>query len=310
MRKKTLSPGRRRDLAQKVVAAGICSGRAACRILHLARSTYWYRGQPLSSAQEQLQKRLRELSEAHPRYGYRRIAALLRQEGWRVGKRHVQRLRRAEGLRVPPTKRKVVRRGISTGWPVKATHRGHVWTWDFIADATVRGGALRMLTILDEYTRECHVLRADRALRAEDVLLWLRKAIEEHGVPEHLRSDNGPEFIALAVQGWLRENQIKTIYIDPGSPWQNGFVESFHGRFRDECLNREQLWTLTEARVVIEDYRREYNHRRPHSRLGYQSPRQFALQQSPSPSSVGLRPPYDGDGQNQPPSATSTTASD
>ena len=211
---------------------------------------------------------------------------------------------------MPPTKRKVVRRGISTGWPVKATHRGHVWTWDFIADATVRGGALRMLTILDEYTRECHVLRADRALRAEDVLIWLRKAIEEHGVPEHLRSDNGPEFIALAVQGWLRENQIKTIYIDPGSPWQNGFVESFHGRFRDECLNREQLWTLTEARVVIEDYRREYNHRRPHSRLGYQSPRQFALQQSPSPSSVGLRPPYDGDGQNQPPSATSTTASD
>ena len=123
MRKKTLSPGRRRDLAQKVVAAGICSGRAACRILRLARSTYWYRGQPLSSAQEQLQKRLRELLEAHPRYGYRRIAALLRQEGWRVGKRYVQRLRRAEGLRVPPTKRKVVRRGISTGWPVNPSSR-------------------------------------------------------------------------------------------------------------------------------------------------------------------------------------------
>ena len=310
MRKKIVSPGHRRELALTIVTAGVCSGRAACRILRLSRSTYWYRGGPLPTAKQQLQKRLRELSEAHPRYGYRRIAALLRQEGWRVGRRQVQRLRRAEGLRVPPTKRKLVRRGVSTGWPVQATHRGHVWTWDFIADATVRGGALRMLTILDEHTRECHVLRADRALRAQDVLAWLQKAIQEHGAPEHLRSDNGPEFIAQAVQRWLRDNQIKTIYIDPGSPWQNGFVESFHGRFRDECLNREQFWTLTEARVLIEDYRHEYNQRRPHSRLGYQSPARFAAQLTPSPSTVGLRPPCVGDGQTQNPGATSTTASD
>jgi putative transposase len=310
MRKKTLSPGHRRDLALKIVAAGLCSGRAVCRILRLSRSTYWYRGRPLSSAQEQLRQRLRELSEAHPRYGYRRIAALLRQEGWQVGKRQVQRLRRAEGLRVPPTKRKVVRRGVSTGWPVKATHRGHVWTWDFIADATVRGGALKMLTILDEYTRECHVLRADRALRADDVLHWLQRAIAEHGAPEYLRSDNGPEFIAHAVQRWLNQNGIKIRYIDPGSPWQNGFVESFHGRFRDECLNREQLWTLTEARVVVEDFRCGYNQRRPHSRLGYQSPARFASRQSPSPPTVGLRPPSVGDGQTPNPSATSTTAPD
>ena len=303
MRKKTVSPGRRRELALRIVAAGVCSGRAACRILRLSRSTYWYRGRSPSSAQEQLQERLRELSEAHPRYGYRRIAALLRQEGWRVGKRQVQRLRRTEGLRVPPTRRRLVRRGVSTGWPIQATHRGHVWTWDFIADATVGGGALRMLTMLDEHTRECHGLRADRALRAEDVLTWLQKAIEEHGAPEHLRSDNGPEFIAQVVQRWLRENQIRTIYIDPGSPWQNGFVESFHGRFRDECLNREQLWTLTEARVVIEDFRREYNQRRPHSRLGYQSPARFAAQLRPSPPAVGLRPPSVGDGQTQNPSS-------
>jgi len=167
-----------------------------------------------------------------------------------------------------------------------------------------------MLTILDEYTRECHVLRADRALKAVDVLEWLQKAIAKHGAPEHLRSDNGPEFIAQAVQGWLRENQIKTLYIDPGSPWQNGFVESFHGRFRDECLNREQLWTLTEARVVVEDYRQEYNQRRPHSKLGYQNPRQFAANQSPSPSAVGLRPPSIGDGQKPNPNVTSTQASD
>lgn len=263
-------------MARKVVEEGLCSGRAACRFLHLSRATYCYRGGPPTDREQQLLKRMRELSEKEPRYGYRRIAALLREEGWRVGKRHIQRLRREAGLRVPPSKRKVVRRGISTGLPTKATHRGHVWTWDFISDATVRGGALRMLTILDEHTRECHVLRADRALRAADVLEWLRKAIEEHGAPKFLRSDNGPEFIAKAVQHWLAEHQIKTIYIDPGSPWQNGFVESFHGRFRDECLNREQLWTLTEARVVIEDFRHHYNHLRPHSRLGYQSPVRFA----------------------------------
>jgi len=133
-----------------------------------------------------------------------------------------------------------------------------------------------MLTILDEFTRECHVLRADRALKASDVLQWLKKAIEEHGAPEYLRSDNGSEFIAREVQRWLQEHQIKTIYIEPASPWQNGFVESFHSRFRDECLNREQFWTLTEARILIEDFRKEYNQFRPHSKLGMQSPARFA----------------------------------
>src|SRR5271154_2893037 len=299
MRKKVVSPAHRRAAAQQVVAAGMCSQRAACQILGLARSTYGYRGRTPTPMEQQLRKRLHELARKHPRYGYRRIAALLRHEGWRVGKRHIQRLRRAEGLRVPPSRRKLVRRGVSTGLPTQATHRGHVWTWDFIADATVRGGTLRMLTILDEHTRECHVLRADRALRSTDVLEWLQKAIEQHGAPQYLRSDNDSEFIARIVQQWLAENQVKTIYIDPGSPWQNGFVESFHGRFRDECLNREQLWTLTEARVVIEDYRQEYNQFRPHSRLGYQSPAGFAQQLIPSSAPVGLRPPCAKDGQTQ-----------
>ena len=188
MRKKALSPAHRRKAAMEVVAAGMCSRRAACRILGLARSTLSYQGRRPTTAEQQLRKRLHELSVAHPRYGYRRMAARLCREGWRVGKRHIQRLRRQEGLRVPPTKRKVIRRGISTGLPTRAMHRGHVWTWDFIADATVRGGALRMLTILDEHTRECHVLRADRALRSHDVLAWLQKAIEQHGAPEYLRS--------------------------------------------------------------------------------------------------------------------------
>jgi len=288
----------------------MCSRRAACRILRLARSTYGYRGRAPTPAENRLRERLQELALKHPRYGYRRITALLRQEGWRVGKRHIQRLRRAEGLRVPPSRRKQVRRGVSTGLPTTATHRGHVWTWDFIADATVRGGALRILTILDEYTRECHVLRVDRAMRSADVLAWLQKAIEEQGAPAYLRSDNGSEFIARIVQRWLAENQIKTIYIEPGSPWQNGFVESFHGKFRDECLNREQLWTLTEARVVISDYRCEYNQLRPHSRLGYLSPARFVEQLGPSPASVGLRPPSAGDGQQQTENVRLTKGSD
>ena len=250
------------------------------------------------------------LSAEYPRYGYRRIAALLRREGWRVGKRHIQRLRRDEGLRVPPTRRKIVRRGISTGLPTTATHRNHVWTWDFIADATVRGGALKMLTILDEYTRECHVLWAERALKAADVLCWLQKAVEQHGAPEFLRSDNGSEFIAKIVQRWLKENRIKTIYIEPGSPWQNGFVESFHGRFRDECLNREQLWTLTEARVVVGDFRKKYNEIRPHSRLGYDSPAMFAARSCPCPAPVGLHPPSAGHGQRNNENINSNQCSD
>ena len=298
-----VSPAHRRVAAHAVVARGLCSGRAACRILLLSRATFWYRPLPLTLTEQRLAKRLRVLSEKHPRYGYRRIAALLRQEGWPVGKRHIQRLRRADGLRVPPTKRKSVRRGISTGLPTKATHRSHVWTWDFISDATVRGGTLKMLTILDEHTRECHVLRPERALRAADVLAWLARAIQEHGAPAFLRSDNGPEFIAREVQRWLAENQIKTIYIDPGSPWQNGFVESFHGRFRDECLNQEQLWTLTEARVVIADFRHHYNHSRPHGKLGYISPVRFAAQTHPPASLVGA-------GQHHPTQLQTTQLSD
>jgi transposase InsO family protein len=198
--KKIMSPGHKKQMVTTVVKDGLCSGRAGCRILRLARASLWYRAGQRSDRQQQMVARLHALSDAHPRYGYRRIAALLRQEGWPVGKRQVQRLRRAEGLRVPPTKRKIVCRGHSTGLPTTATHRNHVWTWDFIADATVRGGTLRMLTVLDEHTRECHVLRADRALKSTDVIAWVQKAIAQHGAPEFIRSDSGSEFIAKELQ--------------------------------------------------------------------------------------------------------------
>ena len=163
MRKKIVSPAHRKELAHTVVEAKLCSGRAACRFLQLSRSTFWYRARPPSARQGRMIKRLHELAAMHPRYGYRRMAALLRQEGWSVGKRQIQRLRRNEGLRVPSTKRRVMRRGASTGLPTKATRRGHVWTWDFVSNATVRGGAIRMLTILDgQSTRTQQAVRRPR----------------------------------------------------------------------------------------------------------------------------------------------------
>jgi putative transposase len=188
VRKKVISPEQRRRAARAVVASELCSGRAACRFLKVSRSTYRYRSREPTGQEQRLLKRLRELSEKHARHGYRRIAALLRQEGWPVGKRHVQRLRRSIGLREPPTKRKVVRPGISKGAADEGRAPGHVWSWDFISDATTRGGALRMLTILDEYPRECHVLRADRALKSSDVLEWDR-ADHRRARIAHLRAE-------------------------------------------------------------------------------------------------------------------------
>ena len=273
-----VSPGHKKQMASLVVRDGVCSGRAACRYLGLERSTYGYQVRPPCERRQQLIARTHELSARHPRYGYRRIVALLRQEGWETSRKQVQRLRRAEGLRVPPPRRRRSRCGVSTGLPTQATHRGHVWTWDFVADATVHGGALRMLTVLDEHTKEVHVLRPERRIGSADVIALVKTAITEHGAPEFIRSDNGSEFIAHDLQHWLAEQHIKTIYITPASPWENGLVESFHSRFRDECLNREQLWTLTEARVVIEDFRKDYNSARPHSSLGYRSPQHLAAQ--------------------------------
>jgi putative transposase len=178
-----VNPGHKKQVVEAAVKDGVCSGRAGCRILGLSRSGYWYRAGKRSARQEQLVKRIHALTDENPRYGYRQIAALLRREGWNVGKRQVRRLCRLEGLRVPPTRRKIPCRGHSTGLPTKATHRNHVWTWDFIADATVRGGALRMLSVLDEHTRECHVLKADRALKSGDVIDLVKGAIAQHGAP-------------------------------------------------------------------------------------------------------------------------------
>ena len=263
-------------MAKEVVELGMCSGRQACRYFGLSRSTFSYTPKDKDAKYERLRKRIITLSLKHRRWGYKKIRTLLREEGWDVGKKLVQRIRREEGLKVPPRKPKQYRRGNSTGLPTKATHRGHVWSWDFIHDRTVRGGAIKTLTVIDEYTRECHCLKVDRTIKAEGVIEAVSKLIDQHGAPEHIRSDNGPEFISKKLQQWLKTHKVKTLYIEPGSPWQNGFVESFHGKFRDECLNRELLYTLTEARVVIEDFRLEYNSLRPHASLGNLTPQRFA----------------------------------
>ena len=270
-----MRPSLKKQAVEYVVEQKLCSERKACRIIGLRRSTGRYRAKPLPDKKQQLHQRIIVLSWQHPRYGYRRIRTLLEQEGWQVSRKQVQRIRRKEGLKVRSKPKKRSRRGVSTGLPIKTTHRNHVWTWDFLFDRTENGGTLKMMTLLDEYTRQNLAIRVERQITATQVLETVRWAMITYGIPGHIRSDNGSEFIAQKGQKWLKDNEIKTLYIDPGSPWQNGYIESFHSRFRDECLDREVLLNLREARVVIEDWRQHYNRERPHSRLGYRSPEAF-----------------------------------
>ena len=271
-----MSPGHKRQIVETLVAGGQCSTRAACRHFELHRSTFAYQPKEPNAWLAKLKTALRRLSNLHTEFGYAKITRLLKKEGWKVGTRMIQRLRRQLGLAVPAKKPKKRRQGHSTGLPTKAAHKGHVWTWDFVHDTTIRGGKLRMLNVIDEYTRECLCIHVDRKINAQKVKRILSDLVDVYGAPEHIRSDNGSEFIEKDLRKWIAENHIKTLYIDPGSPWQNGFIESFNARLREECLNREQMWTLTEARVVIEDWRWKYNNYRPHRSLGYITPIEFA----------------------------------
>ena len=214
----------------------------------------------------------------HPRYGYRRIWALLRRSGWRVNRKRIYRLWVQEGLKVPQKQRKRRRLGHSENSCVrrKAEHKDHVWTWDFIHDRTTNGRPLKWLSIVDEYTRECLALEVDRSITAEKVIDVLAELFRIRGVPKHIRSDNGPEFIAQAIRRWLSLAGVETLYVEPGSPWENGYAESFHSRLRDELTNREEFTNLAEARYMADAWRLEYNHRRPHSSLDYQTPAEFA----------------------------------
>jgi transposase InsO family protein len=226
-----------------------------------------------------LVKRMLEIVRRHPRYGYRRVWAILRrQEGWRVNLKRVYRLWRREGLKVPQNKRKKRRLGTADNgcFRRRALHKDHVWSLDFVFDTTANGRSLKWLSVVDEYTRECLALEVSRKLTAHDVVDVLRELAAVRGLPVHLRSDNGPEFIAQAIRQWLSAAGVQTLYIEPGSPWQNGYAESFNARLRDELLETEVFETLTEARALALNWRLEYNHRRPHSSLGYKTPAEFA----------------------------------
>jgi len=215
-----------------------------------------------------------ELAQAYGRYGYRRITALLQREGWRVNHKKVERIWRQEGLKVPRKQPKRRRLWLNDGSCIRrrAEYPNHVWSYDFVFDRTHDGRPIRMLTMVDEYTRECLTVDVARQYRSEHVLDKLGELFVERGVPTYLRSDNGSEFTANAVREWLRRVGVKTLFIEPGSPWENGYVESFNGKLRDELLNGEIFYTLKEAQVITEWWRREYNSFRPHSSLGYRPP--------------------------------------
>lgn len=225
-----------------------------------------------------LVKRMRALAGERPRFGYRRIAALLRREEWRASATRVLRLWRREGLKVPQKRRK--KRGLGVGAQAchkqRAERMNDVWCWDFVFDRTVAGSPIKWLSIIDEHTRECLALKADRSITSEDVIDTLAELFAMRGVPRAIRSDNGPEFVAHAIRAWLARVGVEAKYVAPGSPWQNGYAESFHSRLRDEFLAREEFESLVAARRLTSVWKEDYNHHRPHGSLGYQTPGEFA----------------------------------
>jgi putative transposase len=267
------------------------SARRACQLLGVPRSTLAYLARPRASDPPLLAE-VRRLAARHPRYGYRRIWALLRRTGRRINVKRVYRLWRLGGLALPRRRPRPKRRTGSRVDP-QATAPNAVWTYDFVHDWAVRGGRFKCLSVVDEYTRECLALEAAHSLPSAAVVRILGQLVVRYGAPRHLRSDNGPEFIAHRVQRWLRRAGIQTAYITPGKPWQNGVGESFHSRLRDECLDREWFHSLAEARVLLEQYRHRYNAERPHSSLGYRTPAE--IRQDHGPLSPPFTPVDDGE---------------
>ena len=269
------------------------SERRACNVLEQPRMTQRY--EPKQPDRDKaLVAAMKRLAGKHPRYGYRFITAKLRQDGWQVNHKRVQRLWRKEGLQVPYRRKIKKCRGSSRNacFVKKAEFVNHVWTYDFIEDATEDGRKLKFLTVLDEWTRESPAIEVGRSITSKGVIAVLEYLFMVRGVPGFIRSDNGPEFMADAIKRWLADNKVGTLYIEPGSPWENGYIESFHGRLRDELLNRELFYGVKEAKVLAEDWRLDYNHHRPHSSLDYMTPAAFAAAcLASAPASAGPAPP-------------------
>jgi putative transposase len=267
----------RREITAELVERGV-SERLACQAVGLKRSTYRYQARRVDEQEKaELRDRVVALAHRHRRYGYRRITALIRRQGKRVNHKRIWRLWRAEGLSLPRKRPRKRRLGPAGALPTRALYRGHVWTYDFVFDRTDKGVSLKILVVVDEYSRECLAIRVGRRLDSEAVIATLDALFGLYGMPEYLRSDNGGEFIAGRLTEWLGRRRVKTAYIEPGHPWQNGYAESFNGKFRDECLNEEVFWSEKHAQVVVERWRRHYNEERPHSALGYRTPAEAAV---------------------------------
>jgi len=249
------------------------SERRACLVLGQARNTQ-RRGPETSPEESRLVADITALATRYGRYGYRRITAQLRERGWQVNHKRVERIWRKEGLKVPQKQPKRGRLWLNDGSCIRLRpqHKDHVWSYDFMMSRTSDGRAFKILTILDEYTRECLAILVERRITSQDVIDQLFNLLVLREIPEHIRSDNGPEFTAREVIRWLSRLGVKTLFIEPGSPWENGYIESFNGKLRDELLNREIFTTLTEAKVLIAGWRKEYNQVRPHSSLHYKPP--------------------------------------
>jgi putative transposase len=263
------------------------SERYACRVLGQWRGTQRYL--PMDRTDEEaLTEAMMELAIEYGRYGYRRIAVKLREAGWQVSTDRVQRIWRQEGLKVPQKQKPRGRLWLNDGSCVRLRPKraNHVWSYDFVSAMTHDGRTLRLLVLIDEYTRECLEIRVARRLGSYEVIETLADVMVWRGIPEHIRSDNGPEFVAKELRKWLGKVGTDTLYIEPGSPWENGYCESFNGKMRDECLNGEIFYSLKEAQIVIEQWRVEYNTRRPHSALGYRPPAPAAYSPLVPPNSV------------------------
>jgi putative transposase len=258
-----------REAVTFLVAGGLSVPRA-CALVQLARSTFRYLAHPRDDTE--LLAQIRELVARYPRYGYRRISVLLRRTA-RINEKRVRRLWRQQRLQVQRVRRRRLRRPRPAR--LVATYPGHIWAYDFVEDALADGTPLRILTVMDEFTREGLAVDVALTTSAERVIGVLSALIAQHGAPAYLRSDNGAEFVATAVQAWLAQCGVQTLYIDPGKPWQNGKEERFNGTVRDECLNLYQFYSVAESCVRISTFRHHYNHERPHSRLGYLTPFAF-----------------------------------
>ena len=279
---KLLSPERRRRCVVRVRQQLGASERRACRVLGQPRTTQ-RRARKVASDEGALRGDIVRLASRFGRYGYRRVTDMLRIEGWGVKHKRVERIWRQEGLKVPERQPKRGRLWLNDGSCIRLRplYRGHVWSYDFVASRTHDGRALKLLTVLDEHTRECLAIVVARKIRSHDVLEVLADLFVRHGPPEYLRSDNGPEFTAKLVRWWLGRVGVEMLFIEPGSPWENGYNESFNGKLRDELLNGEIFYSLAEAAVLVEQWRREYNTVRPHSACGGFPPAPEAIKPSP-----------------------------